>query len=117
MSAIAILSLFMMQGCYYDNEEEMYPSVPCDTANVTYSNTIAPIMADRCNTCHSQASPSGQVVTENYNGLKVVATDGRLQGSVNHLSGYSAMPQGGAKLPECNLKKIDIWIRNGSQDN
>lgn len=102
-------------SCYYDNEEELYPQpVACDTINVSYSQTIAPIMDASCNFCHGQSFPSGNVITDNYSDLKTIADDGRLWGSVNHESGYSPMPKDRPKLNDCDLKKIEIWLDNGA---
>jgi len=42
---------------------------------------------------------------------------GRVFGAVNHLSGYSNMPNGRPKLPQCELDKINKWIREGAQNN
>ena len=114
----AVVSLFYLGGCYYDNEEDLYPiAMVCDTIYVTYSGTIAPIMANNCNTCHSSGAASGGIVTDNYDDLKINADNGRLWGAVNHDEGYVPMPQNGPKLNECNLAKIRIWIDEGALNN
>jgi hypothetical protein len=118
-----ILNYLLMLGiitttftsCYYDNTEELYPQpVECDTINVTYSQTIAPIMNTNCNDCHSGAAPPANVITDNYTDLKTIADDGRLWGSINHESGYSPMPKDRPKMNDCDLKKINIWLDNGA---
>ena len=42
-------------SCYYDNEEALYPSAGngCDTLEVSFNNTIVPILSTYCYTCHS----------------------------------------------------------------
>lgn len=119
--SLIVLLMAGFSSCYYDNEEYLYPAgtglLGCDTANVTYSGTIEPIMQDHCNSCHSEASPSGGVVTETYQGLKIVADDGRLYGAVNHIGGYAPMPQNQPKLSECKLTQIDIWLNAGAPNN
>ncbi|MBN1337822.1 MAG: hypothetical protein JXA03_00785 [Bacteroidales bacterium] len=108
----------LLTGCYIDNEEDLYPQTGgCDTANVTYTLSIAPLMADKCNSCHGGNSPEAGLKTDNYNDLKTLAGDGRLQGTVNHLSGYSPMPKNKPKLSDCNLAKIKTWIDNGALNN
>jgi hypothetical protein len=113
--------LFIVTSCYYDNEEYLYPGnggiIGCDTTNVTYSGTVAPILATNCNNCHQPSFPSGGVVVNNYTDLMTVVNNGRFWGSINHESGYSAMPQGGSKLSDCNLKKIRKWIDDGAVNN
>jgi hypothetical protein len=34
-------------------------------------------------------------------------------GSIEHRSGYDAMPKGGSKLNQTDLQKIYCWINNG----
>lgn len=115
---MAAFLLIMASSCYYDNEEYLYPDpTPCDTTNVTYSGSVAPVMAANCNGCHSTASPSAGIITDNYNSLKSIAESGVLQGAINHQSGYSPMPKGGNKLNSCDLTKIDVWINAGTPNN
>jgi len=112
----AVVSTLTLGGCYYDNEEDLYlGSSSCDTSNVTYALSVAPVFTGYCNSCHSGASPSGNVVTDNYASVKTNIT--RIRGSINHQSGFSAMPKGGGKLTSCDLSKIDIWIRQGMPNN
>jgi len=109
------LVLTSVTGCYYDNEEELYPQpVECDTLNITYSATIAPIMETNCNECHGGSSPSANIRTDTYDGLKIIADDGKLWGAINHENGYSPMPKDRPKLNDCDLKKIEIWLDNGA---
>lgn len=111
---VGIISIGLT-SCYYDNAEELYPQPEeCDTINVTYSQTIAPIMNTNCNDCHSGTAPPANVITDNYTDLKTIADDGRLWGSINHESGYSPMPKDRPKMNDCDLKKINIWLDNGA---
>jgi hypothetical protein len=114
---VSVLALtFAVSGCYYDNEEDLYlGSSTCDTTNVTYSASVAPVMAGYCNSCHSGSSPSGNIKTDSYS--SVVTNIARIRGSINHQSGFQAMPQNGGSLPSCDLTKIDIWIRQGKLNN
>lgn len=105
-------------GCYYDNEEDLYPNTAeCDTLNITYETAIAPIMANSCNSCHSGTAPSGGIKTDSYNDLSVIANSGRLWGAVSHAQGYSPMPKDQAKLSDCALTKIEKWINSGLPEN
>jgi mono/diheme cytochrome c family protein len=103
-------------GCYYDNEEDLYPgSNSCDTSKVTYSGTVAPVFATYCNSCHSGNNPSGAISTDNYNSVKTNISV--INGAIKHQSGYSPMPKGSSKLSDCDLAKIDIWVRQGMPNN
>jgi len=117
---IVLISVFALtlalSGCYYDNEEDLYlGSSTCDTANVTYSASVAPVFAGYCNSCHSGSAPSGGIKTDSYTSVTDNIT--RIRGAINHESGYLAMPQNGGSLSGCDLTKIDIWIRMGMLDN
>ncbi len=111
-----IAGLFVLNACYYDSEEELYPSMggECDLSNVTYSNTVAVILSDNCYSCHNSTIAQGSVILDNYNDLKVYVDNGRFWGAINHESGYSPMPQNLPKLPQCELDKIRTWIDNGA---
>jgi len=114
--AVTIVLSLTLSSCYYDNEEDLYPgSNTCDTTNVTYSKSVAPVFAGYCNSCHSGSNPSGNIVTDNYNSVK--ANMSSIWGAINHEPGYSPMPKDGGKLSSCDLATIDIWIAQGMPDN
>lgn len=115
----AVAILLSLQGCYYDIEEELYPSNGgnCDTAAITYSGTIQSILNESCISCHSAASAQGNVVLEGYSLLKVYVDDGSFLGAVTHGSGYSPMPKGGNKLSDCKISQIQTWIAAGAPNN
>jgi hypothetical protein len=115
---LVAIALTMMQSCYYDIEEELYPVAGnCDTTNVTYAGTVAPIMANTCNSCHSGNFAQAGVRTDNYTDLKKIADDGRLWGTINHEIAGKEMPQGLPKLNDCTLAKIRKWIDDGALNN
>ena len=112
--------LLLAASCYYDNEEALYPSVnaPCDTANVTFSGKIVPLLADNCLSCHSNAtaaSAGNGIRLENYADVQSRAT--AISGSINHSGTYSPMPKNGSKLKSCLITQFDIWVRNGTPNN
>jgi mono/diheme cytochrome c family protein len=76
-----------------------------------------PLLQSNCNGCHSQAALSGGVNLEGHNRVKIFADNGRLLGAVSHAAGFSPMPKGGSKLPDCEINKIKSWINAGSPDN
>lgn len=110
--SITIISL--LSSCYYDNEEVLYPNNGnCDTINVTYTNTIQPIMSQSCTGCHGSFSPSGGIDLTTYSLVRASAEDGSLLGTMAFQSGYSPMPKGGNKVSDCTLNKIQAWINKG----
>lgn len=112
---LATVLALLFTGCYYDIEEELYPvSGTCDTSNVTYTATIAPIMNQHCVSCHSGSAPSGNIDLTSYANVMAEASTGSLYGSMSHDPNWSAMPQGGNKLDDCTLLKIKTWVDRGT---
>jgi len=119
LSIIFIIAAFV-SSCYYDNEEALYPSYNtlCDTANVTFSGTIKPVLLNNCLSCHSNsAAPSSgnNIRLEAYSDVR--SQINAVQGSINHTGNYSPMPKNGGKLKACSLNQFDIWIRLGILNN
>ena len=90
----------------------------CDTLNVTFSGTVQPILADRCVSCHSGASPDGGVNLSSHSGV-VSAVDTRdLVAAVRQTGGgVATMPPSGNPLTECQIRAIELWIAAGKPNN
>lgn len=118
LTVIIFMLVMISNSCYYDSEEYVYPNpTACDTTNVTYSGTVAPLLAANCNACHSTSAPSAGIITDNYTGLQPIITNGKFYGAINHQPGFSPMPQGGNKLSSCDLARIDAWLNAGALNN
>ncbi len=114
--AVVLLSLVIFGRCKYDKLST------CDTSEVKYGTNIKPILQNNCYTCHAQSNhvaDGGGYNLEVFDSLKKFVDDGRLLKAVNWSdpSNVSAMPKGGAKLPECDLSKIEKWITAGAPEN
>jgi len=112
---IALIRDWIDQGALNNSCENK--STSCDTSTVTLASSVRPILSQYCQGCHNNTSASGGVNLEDYTGLKTVVDDGRLLGAVRQEAGYSAMPQGQDKISDCNIGTLEIWIRNGAQNN
>jgi hypothetical protein len=111
-----ILLIPTLQSCVNNNEEDLYGIEPCDITNVTWASKIAEIMKKNCVVCHGPEVAYKGVRHDTYEYEMIVVNDGRLRGVVNHLPGYSKMPKDRGKLPECELKLINIWLDNGAPE-
>ena len=89
----------------------------CDSTAFKYAADIAPIMSTFCNGCHGGSFPSAGINTSTWSGLQASVANGSLLGSVQHTSGFSAMPKGTTKMDECNITKIRKWIQAGAINN
>jgi hypothetical protein len=107
------IAQWIMQGA----QNNSCASVSCDTLNVTYSGTIVPLVQQRCQGCHSGATPQGGLDFSSWSVLNAVANDGRLAATVNHAPGAIPMPPSGPKLPDCNITQFMIWIDSGAPNN
>lgn len=110
---------FLLSSCFYDNEETLYPTsfASCDTTAVTYSNTVSSILSSQCYSCHSNttaANLGAGIKLENYSDAKKYADNGKLVGTIKYSPGFSGMPKSAAKMSDCNIKKIETWITNGT---
>ena len=116
---IGAILLSILPGCYYDKKEDLYSpqggGVACDTASVTYSGKIQPIMTASCVGCHSAGNASGGFSLDTHAGVS--AASGRLLGAVKHSTGFSAMPKNSNKLSDCQITQIEKWLTSGAPND
>jgi hypothetical protein len=110
---IALIGQWIQQGAQNNSCE----NAVCDTLNVTYSGTIRPIVQQRCQGCHSGGTPQGGLDFSQWGPLNLVATDGRLAGSIQHQDTYIPMPPSGPMLSDCRIQQFLIWIEQGAPNN
>lgn len=114
--AVICLSGLLFNSCYYDTEEELYKfsNPACDSINVTYALTIAPIIQTSCASCHSGASPSGNLSLQNYGEVVTGVNSRNLYARIT--STASPMPPAGL-MEDCKIKQIKKWIDAGVPNN
>ena len=113
-----ILAVVFISGCYYDNEEQLYPKIssPCDDTVVTFSSTITQILQP-CLACHATSSTAGGgFYLQSFSDVQKYVKSGQLMNSINHIGGHD-MPLGGGKLPDCEIAQIQKWITNNTPNN
>ena len=114
---LLLVVFVLLPGCYYDVEEELYPTIECLTMDMSYEEDILPIIDGKCYSCHNAEANFGNVNLEGHQALSKYAEDGSLLGVVKHSSGYSPMPKNQAKLLDCEIEKIEAWIADGALNN
>lgn len=114
---ISCLLLSLLNSCYYDKSDLLYPNTACDTAAVKYSTSVLPILSSNCISCHGGTTPSAGINLDTYTGVKIQVDNGRLWGAVSHGANYSPMPKNSNQLNNCSLEKIRIWIAAGAPNN
>lgn len=105
-----LLALVYLGGCYYDNEEELYPdSFNCNVDNVNYELDIKPIVDTNCALSGCHVPGTGRKDLSTYQGMKDIVDDGRLNDRV--IVKKDMPPSGG--LSKCDIDKINAWIQLG----
>lgn len=91
----------------------------CDSSIHTYSAAVKPLFQKYCTGCHyTGATGIGGVVLDNYTDAVAAATDSAiLLGCIRHDIGYSQMPKEGVTLSDCQVSQIELWIKNGMQND
>lgn len=94
-------------SCTNDSESDLIGSTP---ENITYSETIEPIIRQNCITCHSQPPLTGvpmPLVT--YDNLKDAVETRGLINRITSTDPNFLMPYGGPRLPQSEINKIIAW--------
>lgn len=114
-SQIELIRKWIAQGA--KNNRCDANSGACDTTNLSYANSIVPILQSNCTGCHNNNLSSGGVNFATHAQTVIAASSGHLLGAVKHQIGFVAMPQGGNRLDSCSIAKIELWIQKGLPNN
>lgn len=87
----------------------------CDLSGAKFGTFVQPLIQAKCQGCHSGSNPQGGVALNSYAAIKTVALNGKLYASLSRTSNW--MPKGGAKLDDCSLQKIQLWVEGGALEN
>ena len=88
----------------------------CDVLNVSYEETIMPLLQDNCIACHNSTSPIAGYDFSDYDGTLLSVADGSLMGTIEGKSGSSPMPPD-KPLDSCSIEKIRAWIETLDPDS
>ncbi len=89
----------------------------CDTADVTFSASVFPLIQTHCTGCHSGPTPQGGLSLTNYAQISSTANSGLLIHAVEGTGGITPMPLYQPSLSDCAIRTLKIWIADGSPDN
>ena len=117
MPALTSLQLSKMSKWINQGAFNNQCSGGCDTTNFTYSGAVLIMNGTYCKGCHNPASLGGGIDLSTYASLKVQAANGKYLGSIKHSTGFFAMPKGGSKLSDCQIRQVEKWIQAGIQNN
>lgn len=111
--------LALLSSCAYDDAADaLKPTETCTTpAVVSYSLNISPLLERNCRSCHNAVLLSGGVNLEPVTEVQARAKSGLLMGVVTHAPGFKQMPQGGARLSDCDIALLQQWVTAGAPNN
>ncbi len=123
MKGFLIFSILVLgislNSCYYDRADKLYPSTTCDTAKMNFTNNIKPILTNNClnQGCHTTANPNASIVLDAYSGTQATIAGDKLINALKYLAGGSKnMPPAG-KISDCDISKVEAWIKRGAPEN
>lgn len=95
-------------------KKENLVTYDCTGLTPTYTTTIKPILDANCaiSGCHNASSQADGINLSTYSGA-LSANSSEILGCIEHASGYTAMPQGAAKLSTASRQAIYCWVQNG----
>ncbi len=106
----------VMQSCYYDKEELLYPgstaAVDCSTVPATFSANVLPIVSANCATsgCHD-ATASGGLTFQNHSQISGAQARINARALIE-----KTMPPSGPLQPS-EINAIKCWLESGAPNN
>lgn len=116
---VIITFTLITTGCV-NNKKELL--LACDSLKVTYKADIKPIIENNCNNCHASDNYTnfgGGYKLASYDDvvMQVDTTSGSNGGSLLFDVKSGRMPKGRSKLTDCEIAKIEKWIKDGAINN
>ncbi|WP_018344871.1 c-type cytochrome domain-containing protein [Cytophaga aurantiaca] len=123
--------LLLSYACTYNKGETVNPA-GCTTVieNVSFSVDVQPVLTTNCASagCHSGNTPEGNLNLEASKSYAALSKPGKgyIDTDNPHYSVlYSSMvstsdpmpPVGRQPLSACDMKKIEVWMKEGALDN
>ena len=101
---------FIISSCEYNVENEDMVIDPCES-EVSYTNTIRPLLDTNCMPCHNGDgnTPFAPDLT-NYNSVQSIAS------LIKDVTQSGRMPKNGS-LTEVEKDAIKCWVDNGALEN
>jgi cytochrome c553 len=116
-----ILSALFFATCKHEiplaGDEGNNNTDTCGNLPFTYSGAVASLMTTYCTRCHGATSPRAGIDLSTYDGVKAVALNGKLLGTIKKETGFKPMPPGNTKIPDCQIRQIENWVKAGSPNN
>ena len=112
VSASLVLIVFYAASC----KKKKITTYDCTGVTPTYTADVKTILDAHCASsgCHSASSHAKGIDLSSYTAAKNESGNDNFMGSIQHASGYNAMPQGASQLDDATIKTLSCWVQNGS---
>ncbi len=112
---ISVIFLFIaISGCQHASIYD------CTGVTPTYTANVKPIMDSYCAmpdmACHGGGHAASGISLGDYAGTSAASKKKSFMGSIEHLTLYKSMPQGGVKMPDAQIHLLSCWVENGSPE-
>lgn len=87
----------------------------CDTSNVTYAESVEPIISTNCRSCHNTNNANAGIILETEADVTAIAQSGLLNAVLRNTSGIKMPPT--FDLTECQIRTVEIWTNSISKTN
>lgn len=116
MKKVLFFGAFALTLVIVQCTKEAIDTATCTGTTPTYTADIKAIMDVSCATsgCHNASSKADGYDLSTYAGTVSAAGKTAFLGSIQHKTGYTAMPKGAAQLSSANLTKIACWVQNST---
>jgi hypothetical protein len=114
---IIVLSVFISIVCLIAcTKKSDVQTFDCTGITPTYTANIKSIIDANCATsgCHNASSQADGIDLSTFALVKSHTGHNAFLGSIQHVSGYEAMPKGGSKLSDADVKLISCWVQSGA---
>lgn len=105
--------ILILASCTFNNEDDLYGDIECDSENVTFSADIQSIVATNCATIGCHVAGGQPPILESYDNIKAIVDNGLMEERVII---QRNMPPG-TILDDCVIEFIEVWINEGAPNN
>lgn len=114
---LALVAFAAFVQCTSENSLEKYGESSCNTAVVSYSEDVAPILSAHCTSCHGNDITTADFNVEGYDYASSAALDGKLFNRMNRSLGDPMLMPPNGPLDSCSIALIKAWTDHGAPNN
>ena len=120
---ISLFFISALYSCTFQNEEDYFGEPICDSTKINRDNLyvdyedLTYIFTGICASCHnSETTLKPGIVMDTYEDVVKSINTGKVLPAIKHVGSYK-MPYNQAKLSDCEIQKITVWIEKGMPKN